>query len=71
MTFGLAVAGQDVESALVIIESRWRSLLEGEQAASADIVLDFSAEQMTCPACLESFSTGPEECPSCGLYLGV
>ena len=54
-----------------LLEERWRDLLEGEQGTSADIVLDFSSEEMTCPACLTTFPTGPEECPSCGLFLGV
>ena len=71
MTFGLAVASQDVPTVMQLLEDRWRGLLEDNQEASADIVLDFSSDEMTCPACLTTFPTGPDECPSCGLFLGV
>ena len=71
MTFGLAVASQDVQRVMQLLEDRWRDLLEGDQGNSADIVLDFSSQEMTCPACLTTFPTGPDECPSCGLFLGV
>jgi hypothetical protein len=33
-------------------------------------VVDFNAEEMTCPACGHTFATGPTECPDCGLFLG-
>lgn len=71
MTFGLAVASQDVDRALVTLEAKWRDLLEDGQGESADIVLDFSSDEMTCPACLTTFATGPDECPDCGLYIGT
>ena len=71
MTFGLAVASHDTQKALQVLEAQWRDLLEDGQDESADIVLDFSSDQMTCPACLTAFATGPEECPDCGLYIGT
>ena len=33
-------------------------------------VVDFNQEEMTCPACMHTFPTGPKECPDCGLFLG-
>jgi len=44
--------------------------LTAAQRAAADIVLDFDAEEMTCPACLTTFATGPDRCPDCGLAFG-
>ena len=52
-----------------MLEAQWREGLDAEQQAIADGVLDFNAEEMTCPACLTTFATGPEECPDCGLNL--
>ncbi len=66
----LAVASQDVERARVTLEASWMAHLDEAERESASIVLDFAAEQMTCPACLTSFATGPRECPDCGLFLG-
>ena len=40
------------------------------ERAAAEAVLNFDAEEMTCPACGTSFATGPAECPDCGLFLG-
>ncbi len=66
----LAVASDDVEVAAEALRAEWRGLLDEEQHAAADLVLDFSAAEMTCPACLTTFATGPDECPECGLNLG-
>ena len=66
----LAVASQDAERAKLTLETRWMDGLDAAERESASIVLDFGAEQMTCPACLTSFATGPRECPDCGLFLG-
>ena len=52
-----------------MLDARWRDGLDEDQQAIADGVLDFNAEEMTCPACLTSFATGPEACPECGLQL--
>ena len=66
----LAVASQDVERAKEALEARWMEHLDAAERESAAIVLDFGADQMTCPACLTTFATGPRECPECGLFLG-
>jgi hypothetical protein len=71
VTFGLAVASQDVGRAKEALDAQWRDLLEEGQGGSADIILDHTKDEMTCPACLTTFPTGPEECPDCGLYIGV
>ena len=66
----LAVASEDVPQAAAALDANWRSQLTEEEQRAADIVLDFEAEEMTCPACLTTFATGPSECPECGLFLG-
>ena len=66
----LAVAGDEVARVQDILDRRWRASLEGGQEVAADIVLDFDAAEMTCPACLTTFPTGPKECPECGLFIG-
>ena len=66
----LAVASHDVERAKQVLEARWMNELSDAERESASIVLDFGAEEMTCPACLTAFPTGPHECPDCGLFLG-
>ena len=43
--------------------------LDTDQQAIAEGVLDFNAEEMTCPACLTTSPTGPKACPECGLQL--
>ena len=65
----LAVASQDVQRAKEVLEASWMDGLDLEQQAIAEGVLDFNAEEMTCPACLTSFATGPTACPECGLQL--
>ena len=66
----LAVASQDADRAKLALEASWMEHLDEAEREAACIVLDFGAEQMTCPACLTSFATGPRECPDCGLFLG-
>jgi hypothetical protein len=65
----LAVASEDVARAKEVLEARWRDGLDEQQQAIADGVLDFNAAEMTCPACLTAFPTGPQACPECGLQL--
>lgn len=58
-TFLLAIPPDQVDAA--------QKLLVGEVDAP---VVDFNANEMTCPACGHSFPTGPKECPDCELFLG-
>ena len=60
-----------MQQAIQVLEAEWKNGLSEQQVAAANSVVDFSAEEMTCPACLTTFSTGPEECPDCGLFLGI
>ena len=68
------VASPDVERCQEVFAHDWRSGLDDEQLAAAqaaaDIVIDPSAAETTCPACLTKFATGPTECPDCGLCIG-
>ena len=70
-SFFLAVAKEQAEEAASLLDADWRSELSDEAQAAAATVIDFDAEEMTCPACLTKFATGPEECPDCGLFLGA
>lgn len=65
----LAVAADQVQAARQVLEAEWRALLDPDAQAATDLVLDFGAPEMTCPACLTTFATGPVECPECGLNL--
>ncbi len=68
------MASHDVARCQEIFSDEWVSGLdEGQReaaAAAADIVIDPSAPETTCPACLTKFATGPSECPECGLCIG-
>ena len=66
----LAVASHDVDRARTTLETSWMAHLDEAEREAASIVIDFGADEMTCPACLTSFATGPRECPDCGLFLG-
>jgi hypothetical protein len=63
----LAVASQDIEATRRLLDDAWRDSLDAEHP---DVVVDFDQAEMTCPACLTKFATGPRECPDCGLFLG-
>ena len=66
----LAVASLDAQRATGLLDASWHAHLEEGQRVAAAIVLDFDAPEMTCPACLTTFATGPESCPDCGLFIG-
>ena len=66
----LAVASQDEPQAKATLDAAWLNHLDAAERDAANIVLDFGADEMTCPACLTTFATGPKECPDCGLFLG-
>ena len=40
------------------------------QRAAADLVVDFDAEETTCPACMTTFRPDAPMCPGCGLRFG-
>lgn len=66
----LAVASTQVQAAMAQREAWFNQGLTPAQIAQANIVVDHSAAQNTCPACLHVFETGPRHCPDCGLFLG-
>ena len=66
----MAVADHEAASARTIMDDVWRQHLDDDAQQAAELVIDFRAETMTCPACLTTFPTGPVECPDCGLHLG-
>ncbi len=47
-----------------------QGLSEAELDA-ANLIVDFDAEETTCPACLASFApkAAGDRCPDCGLFL--
>ena len=70
----LVVAREEQSQALAVFDAEWKRGLTAEQVAALEaasgILVDPEAAEMTCPACLTTFATGPEECPDCGLALG-
>ena len=68
------VASRDVERCQEVFAHDWQAGLDADQLAAAqaaaDIVIDPSAPETTCPACMTTFKTGPTECPECGLCIG-
>ena len=66
----LAVASDHAEQARVVMREYHDQGLTAAERAQGDIVVDFESEEMTCPACLTIFATGPTHCPDCGLFLG-
>lgn len=72
----LAVAVEDVERALGLLKEEFKELVvavtDGEDEIDRlDRALDLNGETMTCPACDGLIPSGFDECPSCGLYIGV
>jgi len=70
----LVVAREDAPQAFEVFDSEWKRGLTEEQIAAlhaaSELVIDPEAPETTCPACLTTFETGPNECPDCGLALG-
>ncbi len=68
------MASSDADACREFFEHDWKSNLDDEQRvaaeAAADIIIDPSAPETTCPACLTTFPTGPSDCPECGLCIG-
>ncbi len=67
--FLLCIPQEDLDKAREHLGAQWAKTSAGHPDAHEN-VLDFSQPTMTCPACLTTFDTGPEECPDCGLYIG-
>ncbi len=68
----VAILPEDAKAANDALKAEWSRLLDNEQMAAAGGEVDLDAEgAKQCPACGASFEGAPEECPDCGLYLGV
>ena len=69
----LAVASANLDRAHAVVKSFYDRGLTDEERRVADIVMDFNADEVTCPACLTTFANepplGPERCPECDLNL--
>jgi len=70
VTLELAVASVDLADGAAIIEAQWAEGLSEEEARAAEMVVDFDAEETTCPACMTTFRPDAPMCPGCGLRFG-
>jgi predicted amidophosphoribosyltransferase len=52
------------------VHDHWGRQLTPEERVVAEMVVDFDAEETTCPACLTPFQPPTRRCPSCGLSFG-
>lgn len=60
----------DLADSAVVIQDQWKAGLSEEEAAATELVVDFDAEETTCPACLTTFRPDVFTCPGCGLRFG-
>lgn len=71
----VSVLEEDLAVAAKALQDEQKRLVEADEesrGADLDAVVDFDAEgQKKCPACGAAFEGSPEECPDCGLFLGV
>jgi ferredoxin len=74
-SFMVAVLKEDAAAAVQRLRSEWRTLVETDadcKHVDPDAAVDFDAEGAhVCPACGGAFEGAPQECPECGLFLGV
>ena len=67
----LAVAGSQLEEATSLMDEAFLESLSEKEKEISRIVVDHNASHIQCPGCLAEFASGPDECPECGLFLGV
>ena len=65
----LAVASEDAEKSLIALRADWHANASEEERRAAEQVVDHNSAEITCPACGDTFASGPPECPGCGLGL--
>jgi rubrerythrin len=51
------------------LRADWYANATDEERRANEQVVDLDAAEITCPACGETFASGPSECPECGLGL--
>ncbi len=74
--FLLILAEEDLEEAQNLFEKHRERMIRTVDAPdaqkAADSIVDLgSGGDIQCPACGTTFASGTEECPECGLYVGV
>lgn len=70
--YNVVIAEDDVERAREALAGRQQDLMENEGLSGGDAAVQLEAgAQVTCPACGAVFVVNGEECPECGLFLGV
>jgi len=69
----LVIDIRDLEQATKIIEAEFKQAVdrESESAERCDRMLNLQEENLVCPACDANIPAGNNECPACGLYVGV
>jgi len=55
--------------AATLLETHWHAGASDEERAAAAAVVDLDADELTCPACGDTFASAGR-CPGCGLNLG-
>jgi uncharacterized protein with PIN domain len=63
----LAVASEDAEACVAVIQRSWAEGQDAEVVAAASVAIDLDADEATCPACQGTIPSGSERCPECGL----
>ena len=67
----LAVAGQDLQRALGVMEEEYLGELDEVGRKCATAVVDVTQDTRQCPACMAEYAAGPLKCPECGLFIGA
>ena len=58
-----------MEAASPAMNDDFLSGLDDEARRAADAVIDLDAEENSCPACGDAWTSVPQRCPSCGLRI--
>lgn len=72
LRFDVMVAEEDMARVQEVMSDRYSELLhnEGVEAGEATVTIEPGSE-VTCPACGTQFKVEGDECPDCGLFIGV
>jgi len=70
--YNVVVAEEEKDQVRALLAGRFEEMLETEGATidHAEINLD-EDQEVTCPACGTTFKPDGDECPDCGLFIGV
>jgi rRNA maturation endonuclease Nob1 len=67
----LAVADNQLEKAMALMDDDFLDSLSDREKEISQMVVNHNASRTQCPGCLTEFTTGPSECPDCGLFIGA